>query len=253
MTNADFLNSAFPAPVEMPALDPAGPHRFCNRELSWLGFNWRVLEEADNPNVPLLERLRFLSISATNLDEFYTVRVAGLRELEREGVTTPAADGLTPTEQLKLIHADARALMAHQQDTFNRLAQEMQAEGITICTRAELSAQDRSHLDHAFLHQIFPVLSPLAIDPAHPFPFIPNTGFSLALQLERKADKRKLQALLPIPHQTSCRWKTCCWNSSARCSPAMWRKATAPSASCATVIWRSRRRPKTWCANSKPP
>ena len=201
MTQADFLHSAFPAPVEMPELDPKGPRRFYNRELSWLSFNWRVLEEAENPRVPLLERLRFLSISATNLDEFYTVRVAGLRELEREGVTTPAADGLSPAEQLKLINADARALMARQQSTFEGLAREMQDQGITICARKDLTDADRKHLDVAFLHQIFPVLSPLAIDPAHPFPFIPNTGFSLALQLERKSDKRKLQALLPVPHQ----------------------------------------------------
>jgi len=201
MTNADFLHSAFPAPVDLPDEDTAGPRRFFNRELSWLSFNWRVLEEAENPRVPLLERLRFLSISATNLDEFYTVRVAGLRELMREGVTTPAADGLTPAEQLVLINADARNLMARQQTTYEVLAKEMQGEGITICSRADLTAADRKHLDEAFLHQIFPVLSPLAIDPAHPFPFIPNTGFSLALQLERKSDKRKLQALLPVPQQ----------------------------------------------------
>ena len=201
MTNADFLHSDFPAPVALPDEDTAGPRRFFNRELSWLSFNWRVLEEAENPRVPLLERLRFLSISATNLDEFYTVRVAGLRELMREGVTTPAADGLSPAEQLKLINADARSLMARQQGTYEVLATEMQDKGITICSRKDLTAEDRKHLDGVFLHQIFPVLSPLAIDPAHPFPFIPNTGFSLALQLERKSDKRKLQALLPVPHQ----------------------------------------------------
>ncbi|WP_300519123.1 RNA degradosome polyphosphate kinase [Aliiroseovarius sp.] len=201
MTNADFLHSDFPVPVELSDEDIAGPRRFFNRELSWLGFNWRVLEEAENPRVPLLERLRFLSISATNLDEFYTVRVAGLRELMREGVTTPAADGLSPAEQLKLINADARNLMARQQGTFEVLAREMRDKGIAICSRKDLTEADRRHLDEAFLHQIFPVLSPLAIDPAHPFPFIPNTGFSLALHLERKSDKRKLKALLPIPQQ----------------------------------------------------
>ncbi|MDU8928960.1 RNA degradosome polyphosphate kinase [Alisedimentitalea sp. MJ-SS2] len=201
MTHADFLENPLPEPVTLPDFDPTTPARFYNRELSWLGFNWRVLEEAENPRVPLLERLRFLSISATNLDEFYTVRVAGLRELTREGVTTPAADGLSPAEQLKLIHAEARRLMAHQQDTFDHLTTEMQQAGISLCLRDTLTDADRTHLRDVFLAQVFPVLSPLAIDPAHPFPFIPNTGFALALQLQRKSDKRPLQALLPIPHQ----------------------------------------------------
>ncbi|MCI2400777.1 RNA degradosome polyphosphate kinase [Aliiroseovarius subalbicans] len=201
MTHANFLTAAFPAPKALPDAGISGPHRFYNRELSWLSFNWRVLEEAENKRVPLLERLRFLSISATNLDEFYTVRVAGLRELVREGVTTPADDGLPPAEQLKLINADARRLMMRQQETYDLLSGEMQATGISICMRETLTAADRKHLDNVFLHQVFPVLSPLAIDPAHPFPFIPNTGFSLALQLEHTKTKRKLQALLPIPHQ----------------------------------------------------
>ncbi len=199
--NADFLETAFPTPVELPPEEIAGPKRFFNRELSWLGFNWRVLEEAENPRVPLLERLRFVSISATNLDEFYTVRVAGLRELAKEGNTTPSMDGLTPAEQLVLINADARRLMARQQKAFDQLSSEMQKEGIVLCTRETLSAEDREFLEKVFLTRVFPVLSPLAIDPAHPFPFIPNTGFALALQLERKTDRRKLQALLPVPHQ----------------------------------------------------
>jgi len=199
MTQADFLVSDFPEPTVLPAEDFEGPKRFFNRELSWLGFNWRVLEEADNPRVPLLERLRFLSISATNLDEFYTVRVAGLRELARESVTTPAADGLSPAEQLVLLNADARKLMAHQQASYDTLSGEMQEKGISICAREVLSEDDLAFLSKVFLDRVFPVLSPLAIDPAHPFPFIPNTGFSLALQLERISDRRKLQALLPIP------------------------------------------------------
>jgi polyphosphate kinase len=201
MTKANFLESPFPEPIDLPGLDIHSPARFYNRELSWLGFNWRVLEEAENPRIPLLERLRFLSISATNLDEFYTVRVAGLRELTREGVTTPGADGLSPAEQLVMIHAEARRLMAHQQATFDKLTGELQTAGISLCMRETLTEEDRIHLRDTFLTRVFPVLSPLAIDPAHPFPFIPNTGFSLALQLERKKDKRKLQALLPIPHQ----------------------------------------------------
>ncbi|MEQ9260391.1 MAG: RNA degradosome polyphosphate kinase [Roseovarius sp.] len=201
MNSADFLNSAMPEPVAMPDLDFSGPGRFYNRELSWLGFNWRVLEEAQNPRVPLLERLRFLSISATNLDEFYNVRVAGLRELAREGRTTTAADGLTPAEQLLLIDENARRLLDSQQETFEALRKEMEAENITILARENLTEDDRTYLATAFLNKVFPVLSPLAIDPAHPFPFIPNLGFCLALQLERKSDRRPLQALLPIPQQ----------------------------------------------------
>lgn len=201
MTSADFLHSDLPEPQELTDTDLTGPGRFVNRELSWLGFNWRVLEEAENPRVPLLERLRFLSISATNLDEFYTVRVAGLRELTHEGNTTPAADGLTPARQLELIDADARALMMRQQDILDRLQAEMRVAGIAIVDRDELTDEDRTYLADVFLYRVFPVLSPLAVDPAHPFPFIPNTGFSFALMLERKRDGRALQALLPIPHQ----------------------------------------------------
>jgi polyphosphate kinase len=201
MTYADFLTSEFPPATDLPELDITGKGRFYNRELSWLGFNWRVLEEAENPRVPLLERLRFLSISANNLDEFFTVRVAGLRELARAGNTSPGADGLSPAEQLVLIKENARKLMLSQQRVLTGLQAEMQQAGISVLTRKDLSGADKSFLDKVFLNQVFPVLSPLAIDPAHPFPFIPNTGYALALQLERIRDKRALQALLPIPRQ----------------------------------------------------
>jgi len=201
MTQADFLKSPYPEPVDLPDLDISGPGRFYNRELSWLGFNWRVLEEAQNPRVPLLERLRFLSISATNLDEFYNVRVAGLRELARAGNTTPAADGLTPAEQMVLINENARILLAAQQETFQSLRGELEAENIVILDRTSLTDDDQTYLADVFLNKVFPVLSPLAIDPAHPFPFIPNLGYALALRLERANDKRPLRALLPIPQQ----------------------------------------------------
>ena len=201
MNQADFLESPFQAAIDLPDLDITGPGRFYNRELSWLGFNWRVLEEAENPRVPLLERLRFVSISANNLDEFYTVRVAGLRELAQAGNTTPAADGLSPAEQLVLIDEDARKLMASQQRVLTSLKVEMEEAGISVLGRDDLTEDDKTYLADVFLNQVFPVLSPLAIDPAHPFPFIPNAGFSLALQLERVRDKRPLKALLPIPHQ----------------------------------------------------
>ena len=201
MTQADFLQAPFPPATDLPELDTAGPGRFFNRELSWLDFNWRVLEEAENPRVPLLERLRFLSISATNLDEFYTVRVAGMRELAQAGNTTAAADGLSPGEQLVLINEDARNLMMSQQRVLVDLMTEMDAQNIMLERAADLTEADHKHLEGVFLNQVFAVLSPLAIDPAHPFPFIPNTGYALALQLERSRDKRPLQALLPIPGQ----------------------------------------------------
>ena len=203
MPQTDFLKAAFPAAVSFPAAETAGPRRFFNREMSWLAFNWRVLDEATNPAVPLLERLRFLSISATNLDEFYTVRVAGLRAQVRNGNATLSDDGRTPAEQLTLIHADARRLMQMQQTVYNKLKKEMEAEGIIILTRSKLTVRDLKVLEENFLTKVFPVLSPLAIDPAHPFPFIPNTGFSLALELERVSDRRTLKALLPIPQQVA--------------------------------------------------
>lgn len=201
MSNADFLKSEIPAAVDLPGIDLTGPGRFYNRELSWLEFNWRVLEEAENPRVPLLERLRFLSISATNLDEFYTVRVAGLRELQRAGHVTPAQDGLSPSQQLELINDEARDLLQSQQRMFGLLKGEMETQNITILDYEAVNEADAEYLSGVFLEQVFPVLSPLAIDPAHPFPFIPNTGYTLALQLVRNKDKRALKVLLPIPHQ----------------------------------------------------
>ena len=201
MSFADFLSAPLPEPVALPEAQITGPQRFFNRELSWLAFNWRVLEEAMNPRVPLLERVRFASISAGNLDEFYTVRVAGLRGLAQEGNLTPAADGRTPAMQLKLINADARRLMQHQQAAWNALKSEMEAEGLSVVTVAKLTTRDKAALADIFMARVFPVLSPLAIDPAHPFPFIPNEGIALALQLTRDRDGRRLQALLPIPGQ----------------------------------------------------
>ena len=198
MTETDFLDAPLPPAAAPEGLDPEGPSRFFNRELSWLAFNWRVLEEAENARVPLLERLRFLSISAANLDEFYTVRVAGLRELAQAGKTAPAADGLSPAEQLALIDADARRLMERQQGALAALGAEMADTGICLLETGDLTEADRAHIRTTFIEAIFPVLSPLAIDPAHPFPFIPNAGFSLALEMTAKG-ARDLRALLPIP------------------------------------------------------
>ena len=198
---ADFLRSGFPAPREMPNGRADGPNRFFNREMSWLAFNWRVLEEAQNSHVPLLERVRFVAISATNLDEFYTVRVAGLSELARAGDQHAAVDGLLPSEQLREIAINASRLLTAQQETWELLKGELRREGIRLLDRDNLKDDDRRYLDDVFLDQVFPVLTPLAVDPAHPFPFIPNTGFALALRLSRQSDQRGLLALLPIPEQ----------------------------------------------------
>ena len=199
MTQADFLTAPLPDPTDLEDLDLTGPGRFYNRELSWLGFNWRVLEEAENPRVPLLERIRFLSISATNLDEFYTVRVAGLRELAHGGHTTTAADGLTPAEQLVLINENARRLLDAQQRCFAALRTEMAAENITILDRATLTDPDLHYLSDVFLNKVFPVLSPLAVDPAHPFPFIPNLGRGLIFDMTRISDGESVRQLVMVP------------------------------------------------------
>ena len=197
----DFLRAPLPEPVVMDSDGVDGPRRYFNRELSWLAFNWRVLEEAENPRVPLLERLRFLSISAANLDEFTTVRVAGLRELARAGNTTPAADGLSPAAQLVLIDADAAHLIERQQQVWRGLRAEMEAAGISLLRGSDLEPGARRAMSDHFLRHVFPVVSPLAIDPAHPFPFLPNEGLALAVELKRATDGRTLRALLPIPAQ----------------------------------------------------
>lgn len=178
----------------------ATPERFINRELSWLAFNQRVLEEAANPHHPLLERLRFLSISANNLDEFLMVRVAGLIGQQRAGVTSRSSDGLTPSEQLSRINDAVAALQDAQQAELRTLRADLSAEGIAIVEPEDLTEADRAALETNFLDHIFPVLSPLAIDPAHPFPFIPNLGFSLVLDLKPPKGEQRT-ALVRIPAQ----------------------------------------------------
>ena len=182
-------------------IDINSPHRFINRELSWLAFNERVLDEAGNRSHPLLERVRFLSISANNLDEFYMVRVAGLLGQVRAGVTVTSVDALTTKQQLSAIAKRSGDLMRNQQVQWHQLRQELRENGIVVIDLAELTTTERDWLDTYFYDQIFPVLTPMAIDPAHPFPFIPNQGFSMALELRQAVDGKILRALLPMPSQ----------------------------------------------------
>ncbi len=198
MAGADDGLRQRPGKPVLPEIDPTSPQRFINRELSWLAFNSRVLEEAFNQNHPVLERLRFLSISASNLDEFFMVRVAGLRGQVRESVAAVSQEGLSPQEQLTLINQRALALMEEQQRCWRELKPLMQAAGVCVVGNDETDEADAAWLENEFHSNIFPVLTPLALDPAHPFPFVPNLGFVLCFDLRRK-DGEIMQALLPVP------------------------------------------------------
>ena len=185
---------------ERPAINANSPKRFLNRELSWLEFNHRVLEEAENYNHPVLERLKFLSISASNLDEFYMVRVAGLKGQISAGVDRPSVDGLTPSKQLNAIREKASNLMKKQQSCWRVIKEELAQSSIAILELNEVSDHESVWLAEYFQNRVFPVLTPMAVDPAHPFPFIPNLGFSMVLRLRRQSDGQQLLALLPLPN-----------------------------------------------------
>ncbi len=180
---------------------PEGPARFYNRELSWLQFNRRVLEEAQNKRHPVLERLRFLSISASNLDEFYMVRAAGIHGQIVAGVTTLTQDGLTPKQQLAEINRFAASLVADKQACWIALKKDMAAAGLHIVEPTDINASDRLWLERLFMSHVFPILTPIAVDPAHPFPFILNKGITLAVWMQRKTDGKSMSGLIPIPSQ----------------------------------------------------
>ncbi len=175
--------------------------RFINRELSWLEFNQRVLEEAFNTRHPLLERVRFLSISGSNLDEFFMVRVAGLYGQVRAGVEERTPEGMTPAQQVVRINEATKTLMIDQQRCWRLLNRELRDSGVAVLDPGDLAPADRDWLSDYFLEQVFPVMTPLAIDPAHPFPFIPNLGFNLLLTLRKDGGGDSLNALIPIPGQ----------------------------------------------------
>ena len=183
------------------AAAPTGPERFYNRELSWLQFNRRVLAEASNRNHPLLERLRFLSISASNLDEFYMVRAAGIYGQVRAGITTLTQDGATPMQQLAQINKFVTGLVLEKQAVLRELKAEMSQAGVHVIQPEDVTPREHDVLEKLFMAHVFPILTPIAADPAHPFPFILNKALTIVVEMQRRSDGKAMNGLIPIPGQ----------------------------------------------------
>lgn len=173
--------------------------RYLNRELSWLAFNNRVLEEAENTHNPLLERVNFLAISASNLDEFYMVRVAGLKDYIRRGVNHPSIDGLSPKDELSIVHEQTLKLVERQNKTWNKLQHELLKEHIDVVEIDKINKKQRQWLSTYFLDNVFPALTPIAIDPAHPFPFLPNLGMAVMFRLGLPDSRLEQIAIVLVP------------------------------------------------------
>ncbi|MFW5834437.1 MAG: RNA degradosome polyphosphate kinase, partial [Pseudomonadota bacterium] len=196
--HATPLDAAATAPVERSAAASMAPNdRYLNRELSWLRFNDRVLEEASNPEHPLLERLRFLSIAASNLDEFFMVRVAGLKDLVKNGVSLASVDGMSPAQQLEAIGLHVKDIIERQEVCWAELHGLLREAGIEAIEPSQLTADDEAWLESFFEEELYPILSPIAVDPAHPFPFVPNQGLGVVVQFEAKSEARTGLILIP--------------------------------------------------------
>ena len=248
-----------PPPDETTAAAPLAPsQRYINRELSWLAFNERVLEEASNSAHPLLERVRFLSISDSNLDEFYMVRVAALKELAASGVPVKSDDGLTSEQQLAAISEVAAGLVQRQQRCWADLQKRLRAEAISILDHEAFTGDDRAWLRQLFVDRLLPVLTPIAIDPAHPFPFIPNRALAVVVELRRE-DGSEINALVLVPErverfirlpgekgQFTLVEEVLLAVGLAELFPGMTPLAMGCFAHCATATSRSRRRHKIW-------
>ncbi|OBI97929.1 RNA degradosome polyphosphate kinase [Mycobacterium asiaticum] len=194
------------APAAPPAATPAAisdalpDERYLNRELSWLDFNARVLALAADNSMPLLERAKFLAIFASNLDEFYMVRVAGLKRRDQMGLSVRSADGLTPREQLRRIGEQTQQIASRHARVFLDLVlPALEEEGIHIVTWADLDDSEREHLSTYFNEQVFPVLTPLAVDPAHPFPFVSGLSLNLAITVKQPEDGTQHFARVKVP------------------------------------------------------